>query len=103
MYAAGTLLWAIEERLVAQPFDPAGGRLTGEAVTLVPAVYQGAGRTPAFWASESALVYAVGGSRERQFRWFDRDGHGTPDGGTSWAVRRLRFVPRRVATWPSKS
>ena len=74
VYAAGTLLWAIEERLVAQPFDPAGGGLTGEAVTLVPAVYQGAGRTPAFWASESALVYAVGGSRERQFRWFDREG-----------------------------
>ena len=74
VYAAGTLLWAIEERLVAQPFDPAGGRLSGEAVTLVPAVYQGAGRTPAFWASENALVYAVGGSRERQFRWFDRAG-----------------------------
>ncbi len=74
VYAAGTLLWAIEERLVAQPFDPAGGGLSGEAVTLVPAVYQGAGRTPAFWASENALVYGVGGSRERQFRWFDRAG-----------------------------
>jgi hypothetical protein len=74
VYAAGELLWAIEERLVAQPFDPVGGRLSGEAVTLVPAVYLGAGRTPAFWVSESALVYAVGGSRERQFRWFDRAG-----------------------------
>jgi eukaryotic-like serine/threonine-protein kinase len=74
VYAAGKLLWAIEERLVAQPFDPAGGRLSGEAATLVPAVYLGAGRTPAFWVSESALVYAVGGSRERQFRWFDRAG-----------------------------
>ena len=43
-------------------------------MTLVPAVYQGAGRTPAFWAAESALVYTIGGSRERQFRWFDRIG-----------------------------
>jgi eukaryotic-like serine/threonine-protein kinase len=74
VYAAGQLLWAIDERLVSQPFDPATGRLTGQAVTLVPAVYQGAGRTPAFWAAESALVYTIGGSRERQFRWFDRMG-----------------------------
>ena len=74
VYASGTLLWAVEERLVAQPFDAAGSRLTGESVTLVPAIYQGAGRTPAFWASETALVYAVGSSGQRQFRWFDRAG-----------------------------
>jgi eukaryotic-like serine/threonine-protein kinase len=74
VYAAGTLLWAIEERLVAQPYDPGGSRLSGESVTLVPAIYQGAGRTPAFWASETALAYAVGGSGLRQFRWFDRGG-----------------------------
>jgi Tol biopolymer transport system component len=74
VYAAGTLLWAIEERLVAQPFDAANSRLSGESVTLVPSIYQGAGRTPAFWASETALVYAVGSSGQRQFRWFDRTG-----------------------------
>ena len=74
VYAAGELLWTIEDRLVAQPFAPTSGRLEGESRTLVPAVYQGAGRTPAFWASDSALVYAVAGSRERQFRWFDRAG-----------------------------
>ena len=74
VYAAGELLWAVEERLVAQPFDPASSRLSGESRTLVTAVYQGAGRTPAFWASDTALVYAVGGSRERQLRWFDRAG-----------------------------
>ena len=74
VYAGGELLWTIEDRLVAQPFAPASGRLGGESKTLVPAVYQGAGRTPAFWASDSALLYAVSGSRERQFRWFDRSG-----------------------------
>ena len=74
VYAAGELLWTIEDRLVAQPFAPASGRLEGESKTLVPTVYQGAGRTPAFWASDSALLYAVSGSRERQFRWFDRAG-----------------------------
>ncbi len=74
VYAAGQLLWTIEDRLVAQAFVPASGSLEGESRTLVPAVYQGAGRTPAFWASDSALLYAVAGSRERQFRWFDRVG-----------------------------
>jgi eukaryotic-like serine/threonine-protein kinase len=74
VYASAHLLWAIEERLVAQPFDHNATRLTGEAVTLVPAVYQGAGRTPAFWVSDDTLVYSVAGSRERQFRWFDRNG-----------------------------
>ena len=74
VYASEHLVWAMEERLVAQPFETGSARLTGEAVTLVPTVYQGAGRTPAFWVSDSTLVYSVGGSREREFRWFDRNG-----------------------------
>jgi Tol biopolymer transport system component len=74
VFAGGQLLWSIEERVVAQPFDPTNLRFSGEATTLVPAVYQGAGRTPAFWASDSTLAYAVAGSRERNFRWFDRAG-----------------------------
>jgi eukaryotic-like serine/threonine-protein kinase len=75
VYAEGFLLRAIEDRLVAQPFDPSRLRLHGEAATLVPSVFVGAGRTPAFWASETgALVYAIGSSRERQFRWFSRTG-----------------------------
>ena len=75
LYAAGRLLWAIDERLVAQPFDASSLRLSGSAETVVPAVYQGAGRTAGFWASAGdALVYATGDTRERQFRWFDRAG-----------------------------
>lgn len=75
VYAAGFLLWVIEDRLVAQPFDPSRLRLHEQVATLVPSVYVGAGRTPAFWVSEAGtLVYAVGTSRERQFRWFSRAG-----------------------------
>ena len=41
----------------------------------MPSVFQGAGRTPGFWASDAAsLVYAFGNTRERQFRSFTRDG-----------------------------
>ncbi len=75
VYAAGHLLWVVEDRLVAQPFDPSRLRLSGQPVTLVSSVFQGAGRTPAFWASDDGtLVYGIGGSPERQFRWFDRVG-----------------------------
>jgi eukaryotic-like serine/threonine-protein kinase len=75
VYASGHLLWVVEDRLVAQPFDASRLQLSGQAATVVPSVFQGAGRTPAFWMSdEGALVYMSGGSRERQFRWFNRTG-----------------------------
>jgi eukaryotic-like serine/threonine-protein kinase len=74
-FAAGHLLWIVEGRLVAQPFDPSSMKLTGEAATLVPSVFEGAGRTPAFWTSDNeTLVYGTGGTAERQFRWVSRAG-----------------------------
>jgi eukaryotic-like serine/threonine-protein kinase len=82
VYAAGFLLWAADDRLLGQPFDAASLRLTGSPTTVAPSVYQGAGRTPAFWAAEGAtLVYAVGGRPERQFRWFNREGVALGDVG----------------------
>jgi eukaryotic-like serine/threonine-protein kinase len=75
LYASGRLLWTIEDRLVAQPFDAASLRLSGQAETIAPSVFQGAGRTAAFWTSNAgSLTYAVGDTRERQFRWIDRAG-----------------------------
>ena len=94
VYASGSLLWTIEDRLVAQPFDPSGLRLSGQPVTLVPSVFQGAGRTSSFWASaRTALVYASGGSAERQFKWFSRTGEpledlGAPGDYASFALSR---------------
>jgi hypothetical protein len=75
LYASGHLLWSIEDRLVAQPFDVSALRLTGEVQTVVPSVFQGAGRTAGFWASNTdVLAYTAGDTRERQFRWIDREG-----------------------------
>jgi eukaryotic-like serine/threonine-protein kinase len=75
VYAAGYLLWSLENRLVAQPFDPAGLRLSGQSATVVPSIFEGAGRTSGFWASDTGVIaYAVGETRERQFNWFDRTG-----------------------------
>ena len=74
-YADGHLIWSIEDRVVAQPFDVSGARLTGQPSTIVPSVFQGAGRTSAFWTSSTdTLAYAAGATRERQFRWFTRTG-----------------------------
>jgi eukaryotic-like serine/threonine-protein kinase len=74
-YADGHLIWSIEDRVVAQPFDISESQLTGRPATLVPSVFQGAGRTSAFWASSTdTLAYAAGATRERQFRWFTRTG-----------------------------
>ena len=75
VFANGHLLWTIDDRLVAQPFDAATLRFSGQPATVVPSVFQGAGRTPAFWASNAGtLIYAAGDTRERQFHTFTRDG-----------------------------
>jgi Tol biopolymer transport system component len=75
VYSAGSLLWTTEDRLVAQPFDASRLSLAGRPATIAPSVYQGAGRTPSFWASDTGtLVFAIGGRPERRFRWFNRAG-----------------------------
>jgi serine/threonine protein kinase len=73
--AAGHLLWSFENRLVAQPFDASRLKLTGASATLVSAIYEGAGRTPGYWASDGGVVvYASGDTRERQFHSYARNG-----------------------------
>ena len=73
--AEGHLIWSIEDRVVAQPFEISALRLTGQPVTIVSSVFQGAGRTSAFWsANTDTIAYAAGDTRERQFRWFTRTG-----------------------------
>jgi Tol biopolymer transport system component len=75
VFADGHLIWSIEDRVVAQPFEVPALRLTGQPVTIVPSVFQGAGRTSAFWSSNTdTIAYAAGDSRERQFHWFTRTG-----------------------------
>jgi Tol biopolymer transport system component len=76
VYSGGHLLWSVEHRLLAQPFNVQRLQLSGQSATLAPAVFEGAGRTPAFWASDTGVVaYAVDDTRERQFRRLDRAGH----------------------------
>jgi Tol biopolymer transport system component len=75
LYTPDHLLWVTDDRLMVQPIDAATLQRSGHATTIVPSVYEGAGRTPAFWASQTGLlVYAPGGPDDRRFRWIGRDG-----------------------------
>ncbi len=76
IYADGFLLYARSAQLMAQPFDPASGMLSGEA----HAVAKGVMNDVSTWhmdASASAdgvLVFASGGSGDLQLLWLDRTG-----------------------------
>ena len=89
---SGYLLFRRENTFMAQPFDPAGLRLTGEAIPLAEPV--GAGLTTGngdFSASENGLLaYRSGASiGVREWVWMDRDG------------RRLSTVTKPAVTTTS--
>ena len=75
-FVAGFLLFARGAALVAQPFDPARGEVTGDLQIVRGA--EEIGGTPAsgaaFSASSDVLVYRMGHPRLHQLTWFDREG-----------------------------
>ena len=130
-YAApGYLLFVLNQRLVAQPFDPDRLQITGEPVTVVEEVAQGPGWFALFSISANVLTYKGGTNINTQLAWFDRAGkqlqavatpsnYGivrlSPDGtllaghrvdpetagGDIWLVELLRGTRRRFTTDPS--
>jgi len=73
IYAGGYLLFARGDQLSAQRFDPASGKLQGEAQV----VAKGVANDIATWhmdasAGEDLLIYAGGGSGDWQLVWVDR-------------------------------
>jgi Tol biopolymer transport system component len=77
-YASGYLLYHAGTALMAQPFDPASGKLAGEAVSVVERVRQDPGvwRT-VFTVSQNGLLAYQPGSAEvagSQLAWVDRSG-----------------------------
>jgi len=98
----GYLLLVREGALIAQPFDVAAARLSGEAVTLAGDVFaQTVGLAAVFSVSDNGvLVYAPGRPDPMAtLRWFDRGGRslGVFDG--PHALNQFRLAPdgRRVA------
>jgi tRNA A-37 threonylcarbamoyl transferase component Bud32 len=78
LYAAGHLLFVRQKTLMAQPFDPASGRLSGDPFPIVGNVQEDPGFfTAVFSVSDNGvLAYQEGGGSVDQFQltWFDRGG-----------------------------
>ena len=76
VYASGRLFFVRGRALMAQPFDPAGFTLSGEAVRLADAIDTNAPGVASFDASSSGvLAYVAPPVRDTiQLTWFDRQG-----------------------------
>jgi serine/threonine protein kinase len=77
VYANGHLLWWQNGSVLAQPFDPATGRLSGEPISLFDNVFRSESTWHAnFDANDSGvLVYHEGTfARNIQLQWMDRTG-----------------------------
>jgi Tol biopolymer transport system component len=91
LYAAGHLLFVRQRTLLAQPFDPKGGKLSGEPFPIVGNVQEDPGFfTAVFSVSDNGvLAYQEAGGNVDQFQmtWFDRSG------------KKIETVGPKAALW----
>jgi eukaryotic-like serine/threonine-protein kinase len=97
VYASGYLLFARESTLMAQPFDAAKARTTGDAVPIAEQIdYLPNGVAGRFSASQNGtLVYSSGASSGAQSRltWFDRGGKALGTVGSPAEMQWPRVSP----------
>ena len=100
--AVGYLLWARENQIVAQMFDPESSRLSGE--TTVIAGTDGVGQSlnvhhASFSLSQEGTLLFAGAEERFRLEWFGRNGQRTGDVGGPERYAGLRMSPdgRRVA------
>jgi serine/threonine protein kinase/Tol biopolymer transport system component len=74
IYAAGYLLFARGDQLMAQPFDPDKGALSEQPRSLAKAVMNDSAtwRMQASASADGSLVFGSGGSGDLQLLWVDR-------------------------------
>jgi eukaryotic-like serine/threonine-protein kinase len=100
-YASGHVLFARDDTLIAQPFDPDSRRLTGDDFPLAEHVGPEGSRYISVSASANGtLVYAQDGSQApRQLMWFDRTGRalGTLGDAAQYSNPALSADEKRVA------
>jgi eukaryotic-like serine/threonine-protein kinase len=74
IYADGYLLFARNEQLLAQAFNPTSGVLSGEPQTLVKDVINDhvTWHVDVSASNDGLLLYGTGGSADRQLVWIDR-------------------------------
>jgi Tol biopolymer transport system component len=82
-YASGYLLYRANNALVAQPFDPAEGTISGSAAPLVNNIRDDVGVWRSIFAvsQNGLMVYQVGraAAASRRLIWFDRSGKALAD------------------------
>ena len=100
-FVAGHLLFAREETLMAQAFDPATRQLLADAVPMIESVSkEGSRYVSASVSGNGTLVYAAGGSpNPQQLIWFNRSGAqlGTLGSGAADVALTLSPDERQVA------
>ena len=76
LYAAGYLLFARGDQLLAQSFDPGSGKLSGEPKTLAKGIMDDltTWHMAASAADNGLLVFGAGGATDWQLVWVDRNG-----------------------------
>jgi Tol biopolymer transport system component len=100
-YASGYLLYRANMALVAQPFDPTSGTLSGSATALVNSIRDDVGVWRSIFAvsQNGLMIYQAGSatSAKSQFVWFDRAGKALseydPHEPTIVDVRDVRLSP----------
>jgi serine/threonine protein kinase/WD40 repeat protein len=100
-YASGYLLYHANTALVAQPFDPQSGTLSGSATALVNSVRNDVGVWRSIFAvsQNGLMIYQAGSatSAKSRFVWFDRSGKALaeydPHEPTIVDVRDVRLSP----------
>jgi serine/threonine protein kinase len=92
IYAGGYLLFARGEQLMAQPFDPAKGTLSGEPHSVAKGVMSDitTWHTDASASADGLLVFGSGGGGDVQLLWMDRTGKQI--GTVAEKVNNLQYV-----------
>jgi serine/threonine protein kinase len=100
-YASGYLLYVRGTSLVAQPFDPQTGQLSGTARPVVDRVQQGVFTSLFDVSQNGVLIYepATRAPAETQLAWYDRTGKRLASIGTPGIYPDVRLSPdaRRLA------
>jgi eukaryotic-like serine/threonine-protein kinase len=100
-YASGHLLFARDETLMAQPFDPDARQPKGEAFPLAEHVSREGSRYVGASVSENGTLVYAGGSlaAQQQLTWFDRAGRALSTVGEAAAYGAFALSPdeRRLA------
>jgi Tol biopolymer transport system component len=93
--SSGALVFVRGGNLMAQAFDPALGRWTGEAKLLAESIVFNRNRNTGLYSisNEGTLVY-LSDANERRLEWFDAEGRSEGQFGSPARFKRLELSPR---------